>query len=81
MIDLDKNCGVCVHSNEADGRFCEQPDVVARAASTSIKSIEGVEVYLARSSSASPCGPSGRLWQPCQCLEPYCVRHGKDRRR
>jgi len=71
---VERNCGVCIHSNEEDGRFCEHPDLaVARGGAP--------EVGIARSSSMSPCGSTARLWEPCRCLAPYCPRHGQDRRR
>jgi len=70
-----KNCGVCIHSNAQDGRYCLAPAVLAQAGSS------GVDVGIARSAAASPCGPDAALWTPCACLQPTCPRHGKDRRR
>lgn len=73
-MDPDKNCGVCIHSS-ARGHFCEHSDIVAATAT------KETPVGVARSASVSACGPEGKLWAPCQCLEPFCDRHGKDRRR
>lgn len=72
-MDSDKNCGVCIHSSVADGRYCEHPKIV--------QTDREIPVGIARSASVSECGPDALLHEPCQCLEPSCPRHGKDRRR
>lgn len=74
-MNEDKNCGVCIHSDEAFGRECEHPQIL-RGART-----KTVTVGVARSAMSSPCGPDAKLFEPCDCLEPFCVRHGKDKRR
>lgn len=74
-MDFDKNCGVCVHSSDADGSFCHHPGVGFDMHD------RDVPVGVARGASGSPCGPDGKLHEPCQCLAPFCDRHGKDRRR
>ncbi len=74
-MDLDKNCGVCIHSDQETGRFCVHERIVADTNSMH------TPVAVARGGRESPCGPDAALFEACACLEPFCPRHGKDRRR
>ena len=71
----EKNCGVCIHSDLETGRFCNHPLLRINP------EFDGPRIDVARSASASPCGPGARLYEPCKCTEPFCPRHGQDKRR